>query len=69
MYMYVYIYIYIYIFIYIGTYVYIYIYKKKLKADVKFISEVAVFVQVHTFHHILVRLSDLICFPNRFKLR
>ena len=39
-------------------------------ADMKFISEVAVFVQVHIFHHILVRLrSDLICFPNRFNLR
>ena len=47
------------------TDVYMYI----LNTDVKFISEVAVFVQVHIFHHILVRLSDLICFPNRFKLR
>ena len=35
----------------------------------KFIDEVAVFVQVHILHHILVRLSDLICFPNRFSLR
>ena len=54
---------YIYIYnIYIYAYIYIYIYiVTKGRSE---IYEVAVFVQVHIMHHILVRLSDLICFPN-----
>ena len=58
------IYIYVYIYIYI-LYIYIYIVTKSRSE----IYEVPVFVQVHIMHHILVRLSDLICFPNWFKQR
>ena len=68
---YIFIYICIYIYIYYIHIIYIYIYIYNIYIDIYNIYERAVFVLVLSsyFHHILVKLSNLICFPNRLKLR